>query len=99
MKKVIIILFLIVCLFTISGCKKAVDLYGYERTVSYGLVIIEEKDGLASTIAYDPDTNICYILIRSGSLGGVSPYYVIGEDGSPEIAIYGDNYLPLVGKD
>ena len=44
---------------------------------------------------YDKTTKIVYVAQGSDSYGGVSgitPYYVLDENGKPEIAIYGENY-------
>lgn len=44
---------------------------------------------------YDKTTKIVYVVQgsdRYGGIGGITPYYVLDENGKPEIAIYGENY-------
>ena len=43
---------------------------------------------------YDKTTKIVYVVQGSDRLGGIGimPYYVLDENGKPEIAIYGENY-------
>ena len=44
---------------------------------------------------YDKATKIVYVVQgsdRYGGIGGITPYYVLDENGKPEIAIYGENY-------
>lgn len=78
----------------LSGCvPKTIDSQGIERYVSYGLIEIETLDTEGNTtIAYDPRTMICYLKINHLYRLGISPYYIIGADGKPEIAVYGVNY-------
>ena len=98
MKKIFVLLCLFICLFALSGCKKATDQYGVERNVRQGLLEIEDFSGNGFlTVCCDPSTNICYLFLESGNLGGISPYYVMGEDEKPEIAVYGKNYKPKGG--
>ena len=98
-KWTVILLLLILCL--VTGCKNtnATDIYGNERTTEYGLVQIKSErygnsmsGAFLRSIVYDPVTMVCYITLNGCGLYGISPYYVINEDGKPEIAIYGVNY-------
>ena len=41
---------------------------------------------------YDKDTKIVYILYEKAYGVATSLYYVLDENGKPEIAIYGENY-------
>lgn len=96
MKKVILVLLLAAVLFVVAGCaKKVIDENGVERETDYGLIVIEKShsgiDGNRE-IAYDPITKVCYVVIDDTYRAGISPYYIIGADGKPEIAVYGVNY-------
>jgi len=100
-KKIAIILLLAVLTVTLAGCaSKTIDSKGIERYVSYGLIEVETLDTESkTTVAYDPRTMICYLKFIDVYRLGISPYYVIGEDGKPEIAVYGVNYpLTSPGK-
>ena len=84
---------LLIFIIILVGCTKVIDPTGREREVSYGLIEIDTIEGNGnSTICYDPTTMICYILIDGYSRLALSPYYIIGKDETPEIAIYGENY-------
>lgn len=99
MKKIILILVLIGLVCVLSGCQStAVDIYGNEKTVTYGFIEIKsaEYGTLApewSCICYDPKTKICYIIVEELYKTGLSPYYIVNDDGKAEIAIYGMNYF------
>lgn len=41
---------------------------------------------------YDKTTKIVYVVQGSDHYGGITPYYILDEDGKPEIAVYGENY-------
>lgn len=87
---IILVLFAIL----LSGCvSKTIDSKGIERHASYGLIEVETlNSGSGTIVAYDPRTMICYLKVSDCYRFGISPYYIIGEDGKPEIAIYGVNY-------
>lgn len=94
LKRALLIIMLLILMIALVGCTTVIDPTGKEREVSYGLIEIDttiEGNG-HSTICYDPTTMICYILIDGYSRLALSPYYIIGKDGTPEIAIYGKNY-------
>ena len=93
LKRTLLIIMLLILMIVLVGCAKVTDPTGREREVSYGLVEINTIDGNgSSTICYDPTTMICYILIDGYHRLALSPYYIIGRNGTPEIAIYGENY-------
>ena len=96
-KKLAIIALLIAALFIITGCAtKTIDEKGAETETYYGLIVIKNRyDGMDGycKLAYDPVTKVCYMVITSGIYrAGITPYYIIGKDGKPEIAVYGVNY-------
>ena len=96
MKKIILVILLAAVLFIVAGCAtKVVDEKGMERETDYGLIVIEKHhNGISGSreIVYDPITKVCYTVIDDTYRAGISPYYIIGEDGKPEIAVYGVNY-------
>ncbi len=95
MKRILLIVCVILLVITLTGCARVTDDYGIERSVSYGLVTIDKVSGDGYfEICYDPTTKICYMKITGYYRLAVSPYYIIGNDGKPEIAIYGVNYKP-----
>ena len=87
---IILILFAIIILFT--GCSKVKikDENGEYVNSKFGFIEIEDKH--QKQLLYDPETKIVYMYIYSSYRAGMSPYYVIGENGKPEVAIYGVNY-------
>lgn len=91
-KKIAIICLMCLLLVLLAGCgRKIVDENGYEHDLFYGFAKLKEIDDFAD-ICYDPKTKVCYIIIHSTYKGGISPYYIINENGKPEIAVYGVNY-------
>lgn len=93
MKKILLVISLIVLAFVLTGCMTVKDDNGIERRVEYGLVTLDTVSGDGHfEICYDPTTKICYMKITGFYRLAVSPYYIIGEDGKPEIAVYGVNY-------
>jgi len=87
-----ILLCAILCLL-VSACGKTTDENGIERNIEYGLVEVRKISGNGySVICYDPVTKICYLVVSVPYKYGISPYYIIGENGEPEIAVYGMNY-------
>ncbi len=96
MKKIFVCLMLVSCLFALAGCKtKITDEFGNERIVGFGLVEVKalsEQRYERNKICYDPATKICYLKAEGYHSLAICPYYIIGEDGAPEIAVYGVNY-------
>ena len=93
LKKTLLIIMFLILMIVLVGCTKVTDSTGREREISYGLIEIDTIEGNGySTICYDPKTMICYIKIDGYHRLALSPYYIIGKDGAPEIAIYGKNY-------
>lgn len=93
-KKIAVIAILLVMLVVLSGCVKTVDPTGVERKVSYGLVTVAKVSGDGEfEVCYDPSTMICYMKICALYRLAISPYYIIGTNGEPELAIYGHNYF------
>lgn len=93
MKKILLVISLLILVFILTGCMTITDDSGAERKIEYGLVTIDKVSGDGCfEICYDPTTKICYMKIIGYYRLGVSPYYIIGDDGKPEIAVYGVNY-------
>ena len=97
-KRFLLLAILVLLVILLTGCvPKTIDFKGIERYVSYGLIEVETLDtgnGTAgdTVVAYDPRTMICYLKVSDCYRFGISPYYIVGEDGKPEIAVYGANY-------
>jgi hypothetical protein len=74
----------------LTGCEKVKDKNGEYVNSNFGLIEIEDKH--QKQLLYDPETKIVYMYIYTLYKAGISPYYIIGENGKPEIAMYGINY-------
>lgn len=93
MKKILLIISLLILACTLTGCATVTDENGVERSIQFGLVILDKVSGNGDfEICYDPTTKVCYMKILAGHGICLSPYYIIGNDGKPEIAVYGVNY-------
>ena len=63
----------------IIGIKKTrIELYGVHILSQY--------------FVYDKTTKIVYVVQSPDRYSGITPYYVLDENGKPEIAVYGENY-------
>lgn len=94
-KKIILCICLVGMLLMLVGCaanSTITDDFGYERVMKYGLVVIRSYEDGKQEICYDPATKVCYLKLWNEYRLAVSPYYIIGEDGKPEIAVYGVNF-------
>lgn len=91
MKKILIALVLIACIFMLTGClshpaTEDSNEYGYfVKITSYN------DPGEWTTLMYDPVTKVIYVKISCAYQAGLSVYYTV-VDGKPEIAIYGVNW-------
>ena len=82
-----------------SGCgDKAINDKG-ENVQSFGQFIEINRTEinlsgytLIQYFIYDKTTKIVYVLENTICYSGITPYYVLDENGKPEIAIYGENY-------
>ena len=100
-KKLLIGLLVSGLAFSFTGCG---DNDNGEKVQSFGQFIeIKEIQIVSSNgfsrysqyFVYDKTTKIVYVVQgsdRYGGIGGITPYYVLDENGKPEIAIYGENY-------
>lgn len=91
MKKILISLMLIVCLFMLVGCSshkvsEDSNYYGYFIEVAQ-----HDIPGARTIFMYDPITKVVYVEIRAGYHAGFSVYYVV-INGKPEVALYGINW-------
>lgn len=93
-KKIILCICLVGMLLMLVGCENhtITDDFGYERVMKYGLVVIRSYEDGKQEICYDPATKVCYLKLWNEYRLAISPYYIIGEDGKPEIAVYGVNF-------
>lgn len=90
MKKILLALVLIICIFMFAGCSHMAT----EDSHDYGYFIeITQYNvpGGWTTFMYDPVTKIIYVKISGGYHAGISVYYTI-VDGQPEVAVYGVNW-------
>ena len=97
-KAILAIVCYILLLFVLSGCTTHTIVNpetNIEYEIQYGLYVVKRvyaHGDASSIIAYDPKTNVCYFVVDNFRRAGITPYYIIGEDGTPEIAVYGKNY-------
>ena len=92
MKKIIIVISLVIMCIILVGCShKKKDSTGTEQNVIYGFIELKDM-GDYCYICLDENTNICYYILQHDNRVGISPYYIIGENGEPEIAIYNKNF-------
>ena len=87
-KKILVTLLLITICFCLVGCGTKVYKDG-EKIIYNKFVALKKFDGVY--IVYDNDTYIMYYIADQAMTSGISPYYVMGENG-PEIGVYGVNY-------
>jgi len=90
MDKLIIIFIMFVIMIFLTGCQKVKDENGEYVNTKFGFIEIENEN--QKQLLYDPETKVVYIYVYDGYNAGISPYYVIGKNEKPEIAIYGVNY-------
>ena len=91
MKKILIALVLIICIFMFTGCSSR-KVTEDSNEYGYFIKITAYKDTDArTTFMYDPITKIIYVKISAGYHAGISVYYTI-VNGQPEVAIYGVNW-------
>ena len=89
MKKIVLAILCIAVLLLVTACSEHNTKDGKE--IYFDFVLIRHM-GDNSHICYDPETNICYVIILNRGYGkAISPYYII-QDGKPVIAVYGVNY-------
>ena len=62
-----------------------IEIKSYEFTTSYSNQYVQH-------FVYDKDTKIVYVLYEKPYGMAASSYYVLDENGKPEIAVYGENY-------
>mgnify|MGYP002609107389 FL=1 len=71
-----------------------------EKVSSYGQFIEIKRNHYTDSntnatdqiFMYDKDTKIVYVYTERSYSTSAMPYYVLDENGKPEIAIYGENY-------
>lgn len=70
-----------------------------EKVQSFGQFIEIKETQIVSNgyifnqyFVYDKTTKIVYVLQGLKNFSGITPYYVLDENGKPEIAVYGENY-------
>ena len=99
-KKLLIVLFVSGLTLSFAGCGDKVINDKGEKVQSFGQFIEIKETQIASSngyifsqyFVYDKTTKIVYVLQDSSCYGGITPYYILNENGKPEIAVYGENY-------
>ena len=91
MKKILIALVLIICIFMFAGCSSRPAVEDSNQYAYFIKITEYEIMGTYTIFMYDPVTKIIYTEIRAGYHAGFSTYYTI-VNGKPEIAIYGVNW-------
>ncbi|HAU87765.1 MAG TPA: hypothetical protein DCW90_20440 [Lachnospiraceae bacterium] len=101
MKKVFTFLAALSFMFVFAGCgeNKIINEYGEERQVYGDFIEINHKmynTYMVEHIVYDKNTKVMYLYFdnRWDHSIAMSPYYIIGKNGKPEIGMYGENYEP-----
>ena len=83
-----------------TGCGDKVINDNGEKVSSYGQFIEIKRNSYTDncgnmvyqTFMYDKDTKIVYVYTERSYSTSTMTYYVLDENGKPEIAIYGENY-------
>lgn len=99
-KKLLIGLLVSALMFFVVGCGDKVINDKGEKVQSFGQFIEFKEIKITSGygyafnqyFVYDKTTKIVYVIQGSNSLSGITPYYILDENGKPEIAVYGENY-------
>lgn len=102
-KKLLIGLLISGLTLSFAGCGDKVINDRGEKVSSYGQFIEFKEIKIVSSngyifnqyFVYDKTTKIVYVVQgsdRYGGIGGITPYYILDENGKPEIAVYGENY-------
>ena len=63
-----------------------------EKVSSYGHYTDSNTNATDQIFMYDKDTKIVYVYTERSYSTSTMPYYVLDENGKPEIAVYGENY-------
>ena len=85
--------------FTGCGGDEVINEKG-EKVSSYGQFIEIKRNHYTDSntnatdqiFMYDKDTKIVYVYTERSYSTSTMPYYVLDENGKPEIAVYGENY-------
>lgn len=93
MKKKIVLVICILILITIfTACEpigqKGDEVYYARFTVIEHSVNADSRDVNEFRLMYDNETYIVYIYLVGYKVGGLSPYYIIGEDGCAHMTKY-----------
>lgn len=99
-KKLFIGLLVTGLVLSFTGCSDEVINDNGEKVSSYGQFIEIKRNsytdhrgnGIYQTFMYDKDTKIVYVYTERTYSTSTMTYYVLDENGKPEIAIYGENY-------
>lgn len=84
----------------VSGLALSFTGCGGDEVSSYGQFIEIKRNHYTDSntnatdqiFMYDKDTKIVYVYTERSYSTSTMPYYVLDENGKPEIAVYGENY-------
>ena len=99
-KKLLIGLIISGLIFSFAGCGSEVINGSGEKVSYYGQFIEIKRNYYTDDYSnftnqifmYDKNTKIVYIFTERPRSTSAMPYYILDENGKPEIAIYGENY-------
>lgn len=102
-KKLLIGFLILGLVLSFAGCGDKVINDSGEKVQSFGQFIEFKEIKIVSSngyifnqyFVYDKTTKIVYVVQgsdRYGGIGGITPYYILDENGKPEITVYGENY-------
>ena len=100
-KNLIVLLLMAGLALSFTGCvgDEVINEKG-EKVSSYGQFIEIKRNHYTDSntnatdqiFMYDKDTKIVYVYTERSYSTSTMPYYVLNENGKPEIAVYGENY-------
>jgi hypothetical protein len=100
MKKIISGLLVAAALtFSTTSCGQEVSKSSYNFSATDRFEVIDsDSSGIYCPISLmqflvDKNTGIIWVCVSGSHLGGISPYYVIGEDGCPHMAKWEDGKM------
>ena len=91
MKKAILIIVMIMCVFIMTSCGKKNAIEGSDMSGFFVEICSFGVEGSFTRFAYDPFTGVVYIYVSGVHHVALSPYYTIINN-EPVIARYGINW-------
>lgn len=99
-KKLLVGLLVSGLVFSFTGCGDTITNDNGEKVSIYGQFIEIKRNNYTDSggnstdqiFMYDRNTKIVYVYTERSYSTSTTPYYVLDENGKPEIAVYGENY-------